>query len=70
MVRPCVQAGGWLAGWQAERRSWLPRSLWERGVDGPGARGAWTQWRSAPGGGPLGGHVGLGTPLAWRGGTG
>ena len=47
--RPCVPAGGWRAGWQASWRRGLPRSLWERAGDGPGARGALTPRRSAPG---------------------
>ena len=46
--RPCLPAGGWRAGWRAGWRRGLPRSLWERAGDGPVARGAWTQWRSAP----------------------
>ena len=40
---PCIPAGGWRAGWQAGWRRGLPRSLWERAGDGPGARGAWAQ---------------------------
>ena len=36
-----------------------------------GARGAWTEWRSAPGSAALSGGRGGGwAPLAWRGGTG
>ena len=58
--RPCVPAGGWRAGWQAGWRRGLPRSLWERAGESPGARGAWTQWRSAPGAAALSGGRGRG----------
>ena len=49
MGLPCVPGGDWRAGWQAGRRRSLPRSLWERAGDGPGACVGWTQQRSAPG---------------------
>ena len=43
MKRPAFLTRGWRAGWQAGRRRGLPRSLWERVGDGPGASTAWTQ---------------------------
>ena len=65
--RPCAPAGSWGAGWQADWRRGLLRSLWERVGDNSGARGAWTQWRSDPG---AAAHVGgPGPPLAWGGGS-
>ena len=66
MKHPCVPASSWRAGWQAGRHRGLPRSLWQRAGDGLGARGAWSEQRSAPGAAAL--LAGREGGLSWSGG--